>query len=160
MKRKKVVKRILIIAGAGIVIAVSIVLYIMFKPHRDTQAAPVDFNLTASELVQESLDDPDAANDKYLAEDGDSKIMAITGKVFSIEKDLANNQVVLLKTSDADAGVECTFMESTNKNAKKMKVGRTVTIKGVYRVAASYDEDFEEYENVIMEECDVLTETK
>ena len=133
-------------------------LYIMFKPHRDTQSTAADFKLSATELVNESLKDADATNDKYLSEDGDSKIMAITGTISSIGTDFANNQVILLKNENADAGVKCTFMKETNKNAEKLKAGDIVTIKGVYRVAASYDEDFEEYEDVIVEECDIITE--
>ncbi|MBL1281126.1 MAG: hypothetical protein COA33_012670 [Fluviicola sp.] len=154
--KKRIVKRSLIILGLVGLIGVTIILYIMFAPHRDTQSSPVDFNLSAQELVRESLDDAAATNDKYLSEDGDSKIMAITGIVASIEKDFDDNQVVLLKAETDDAGVKCTFMKGTNKNAEALKIGEQTTIKGVYRVAASYDEDFEEYEDVIVEECDVL----
>lgn len=156
--KNKVLKRILILIGLVVVIGGGIVLYIMFKPHRDTQSTAADFKLSATELVNESLKDADATNDKYLSEDGDSKIMAITGTISSIGTDFANNQVILLKNENADAGVKCTFMKETNKNAEKLKAGDIVTIKGVYRVAASYDEDFEEYEDVIVEECDIITE--
>ena len=157
MKNKKV-KKILIAGFFLAVFGIALVLFILFRPHRDTQASPVDYTLSATELVLESLGDANATNDKYLAEDGDSKIMAITGMVFSIEIDYDSNQVVLLKNDSDDAGVKCTFMHSTNKNIEKLSVGETVTIKGVFRVAASYDEDFEEYEDVIAEECDILNE--
>ena len=156
--KNKGLKRILIIIGIAVVVGGGIILYIMFKPHRDTQSTPVDFKLSATELVTESLADANATNNKYLAEDGDSKIMAITGPISSIGTDFDNNQVVLLKDENAEAGVKCTFMKETNKNAEKLIVGDIVTIKGVYRVAASYDEDFEEYEDVIVEECDIITE--
>jgi len=157
MKNKEL-KRILILIGLAIVIGGGFVLYILFKPHRDTQSTAVDFRLSATELVNESLANVDATNDKYLTEDGDSKIMAITGTISSIGTDFDNNQVVLLKNQDAEAGVKCTFMKETNKNAEKLKIGDIVTIKGVYRIAASYDEDFEEYEDVIVEECDIISE--
>ena len=155
MKSKKI-KKILIGGFILAVVGISVVLFILFRPHRDTQATPADYTLTSTELVLESLDDTDAANEKYLAEDGDSKIIAISGTVFSKEIDYDNNQVVLLKKEGDDAGVKCTFMENTNKNAVKLKIGDIVTIKGVYKIAASYDEDFEEYGDVIFEECDII----
>jgi len=155
MKNKKTLKKILIAGGLVAIIGVGIVLYIIFKPHRDVQSTPADFNLTASEIVIESLENPDETNNKYLTEDGDSKIMAITGNVQSVNEDSEGNMVVLLKNEEDKAGVECTFTKKTNSHAKSVKVGELVTIKGVYRVAASYDEDFEEYGNVIVEESDI-----
>jgi len=155
MKIKKTFKKILIAGGLAAIIGVGIVLYIMFKPHRDVQATPADFNLTTTEIVVESLENSEIANGKYLSEDGDSKIMAITGTVASINEDFEGNSVLLLKEEGDKAGVECTFTKKTNEHAKSVKVGEKVTIKGVYRVAASYDEDFEEYGNVIVEESDI-----
>ena len=149
-------KKIFITIGLIGLVGVGIVLYIMFKPHRDVQSSPVDYQITASALVNESLKDADAANSKYLAEDGDSKIIAISGVVASMDYDFNNNLVVLLKNKEDDAGVKCTFMKSTNKNGQSLSLGKGVTIKGVYRAAASYDEDFEEYEDVIIEESDII----
>tara|TARA_R110002072_G_scaffold243015_2_gene402070 strand:- start:7552 stop:8031 length:480 start_codon:yes stop_codon:yes gene_type:complete len=156
--KKKTKKKILISIGSIFIIGISIVLYLLFAPHRDTQASPIDFRMTVTELVNESLENSKATNDKYLSEDGDSKIIAISGSVASVEMDFVNNQVVRLKEEGDDAGVKCTFMKNTNKNAVALSVGDKITIKGVYRVAASYDEDFEEYEDVIVEECDILRE--
>ena len=108
-------KKIFIAIGLIGVIGIGIVLYIMFKPHRDVQSSPVDYQITASALANESLKDATAANSKYLAEDGDSKIIAISGVVASMDYDFNNNLVVLLKNKEDDAGVKCTFMKSTNK---------------------------------------------
>ena len=154
--KSKLMKRSLIALALAGFIGMAIVAYIMFAPHRDVQATPADFTITASELVKESLENPDAANEKYLSEDGDSKIIAITGTVAAIETDFNDNQVILLKNEGENAGVKCTFIKDTNKNATSLAIGDKTTIKGVYRVAASYDEDFEEYEDVIVEECDIL----
>lgn len=156
--KKKIIKRSFIIIGLGVVIGGGMILYILFAPHRDVQSSPVDFNLSATELVDESLKDVTAANNKYLADDGDSKIMAITGKVASIDSDMGENKVIYLKADDAEAGVKCTFMKTTNEHVANVKVGDIVTIKGVYKIGATYDEDFEEYEDVIVEESDLLTE--
>lgn len=155
--KNKIIKRSLITLGIGVLIGVAIILYFKFAPHRDAQSSPIDFNLSATELVNESLKDSDAANNKYLSEDGDSKIMAITGKVASMDTDFEENQVLLLKADDAEAGVQCTFMKSTNKHVKNIKIGDIITIKGVYKIGATFDEDFEEYQDVIVEESDLLT---
>ena len=112
--------------------------------------------MDASELVLEYLANADLANEKYLEQEGDSKVIAITGTVSSIDEDLNHQKVVLLKNADENAGVSCTFMAVTNANATKLKPGDKVTIKGVIRSGAGYDEDLELYEDVIMEKCDVI----
>jgi tRNA(Ile2) C34 agmatinyltransferase TiaS len=126
------------------------------KPHRDVQSAGADFTVSSNALVQEYLADANTANQKYLDETGDSKIMAVTGKVHSISRDM-NNQIVVLLQEDGDkAGVSCTFTAATNPAAEKLSVGKTVTVKGVIRSGAGYDADLDMYEDVILEKCDVL----
>jgi hypothetical protein len=87
MKKKKVLKIIAILGVAGLLIGGGIGLYMFNKPHRDVQSANADYTLTASEIVSEYLTDKDAANKKYLAADGDSKILEITGVVSKISED-------------------------------------------------------------------------
>ena len=125
-------------------------------PHRDIQATALDFNLTSSELVQEYLDNSQKANLKYLQKEGDSKILAVTGKIAVISKDMEGNSTVLLKNEGDDLGVLCYFMKGTNKNTLSLIVGDLVTIKGVIRSGAEYDEDLDLYEDAILQDCDIL----
>ena len=125
-------------------------------PQRDVQSSATDFTLEASEIVKEYLTDADEANKKYLQEDGDSKILVVTGEISSINTDQNNQKVILLKGAEDKAGVSCTFTESTNTSTKDLKVGQTIAIKGVIRSGAGYDEDLEFYEDVIMEKCDLI----
>ncbi|UII80307.1 hypothetical protein [Flagellimonas sp. CMM7] len=155
---KKTKKRILGIVLIGIFVAMGIVLYLFNMPQRDVQASKIDFRISAKEIVAEYLANADSANDKYLQEEGDSKILAVTGTVASIDTDLNNQKVVLLKNADEEAGVSSTFMAETNSNAEALQIGDKVTIKGVIRSGAGYDEDLDLYEDVIMEKCDVLKE--
>jgi len=155
--KKKIIKIGLILLLTGTVIGGGIALYIFNMPHRDVQSSSVDFKMEARQLVDEYLSDPDLSNNKYLEEEGDSKIIAVTGTVASIDMDMNNQNVVLLKETNEKAGVSCTFMASTNLNAEKLNIGDQVTIKGVIRAGAGYDEDLELYEDVIMEKCDVIT---
>ena len=154
---KKVKKGILYGGILGVIIAASVVYYLFNMPKRDVQSAATDFTLSSSEIVQQYLTDANEANKKYLQEDGDSKILAVTGEISSINTDQNNQKVILLKSATDKAGVSCTFMASTNANAKDLKVGETITVKGVIRSGAGFDEDLELYEDVIMEKCDLIS---
>ena len=154
--KKQVIKWSLILMISGIVVGGVVAFYMFNMPHRDVQAAAADFQMKAGQLVSEYLTDAQTANNKYLQEEGESKIIAVTGTVASIDEDMNSQKVVLLKGSEAIAGVSCTFMANTNVNAEKLRKGDNVTIKGVIRSGAGYDKDLELYEDVILEKCDVL----
>lgn len=145
-----------IIGISGLIIGVGTALYLFHMPHRDVQSAKADYNLTSSEIVNEYLADQDAANEKYLAANGDSKILEITGEIIQISEDFNGQKVVLLKNQEDKAGVSATFTAETGKNLDGIKPGQVVTIKGVIRSGASYDEDLEMYENVIIEKSDII----
>ncbi len=160
MKKKKIIKSLLILVGIGILAGIGIVLYLFNMPHRDVQAASTDFSYTASEIVEEYLIDADKANAKYLDEEGESKILEVTGSVFSITEDFNQQKVVLLKGENDKAGVSCTFTSATNAAVANLKIGDQVAIKGVIRSGASYDEDLGMYENVIMEKSKIVSSNK
>jgi len=155
--KNKIIKIVLIIIGTGILVGSSVGLYLFNKPARDVQSTKTDFSLKASDLIAEYLADSEKANNKYLAEDGNSKVLEITGTVFDISKDFNNQVVILLKSKSDKAGVSCTFTAETNNHAQSVKIGDMITIKGVIRSGASYDEDLEMYENVIVEKSDIIT---
>ena len=154
--KKKLFKIAAITALAGLIIGGGAMLYMFNMPHRDIQSAKVDYALTSTQIVSEYLSDKDAANEKYLAADGDSKILEVTGIVSKISEDFNNQKVVLLKGSDDKAGVNAVFTAETNAKASNLKVGETITVKGVIRSGASYDDDLELYENVILEKSDIV----
>lgn len=156
MMKKKLFKIAAILAVAGLIIGVGVMLYMFNMPHRDIQSAKVDYSLTSTQIVSEYLSDKDAANEKYLAEDGDSKILEVTGIVSKISEDFNSQKVVLLKGNEDKAGVSAVFTAETNPNVSNLKVGETITVKGVIRSGASYDEDLELYENVILEKSDII----
>ncbi len=157
MEKKKMIKTGIVVAIAGTIIAGAVGLYLFNMPHRNVQKATADFSLSSSQIVTEYLTDKESANMKYLAEDGDSKVLEITGVVSKVSEDFNDQKVVLLKGADDKAGVSASFTTETRANAAKLQVGETVTIKGVIRSGAAYDEDLELYENVILEKSDVAT---
>lgn len=155
--KKKVIRWGILIFIVALIIGGGYAYYLWNMPQRDVQSADIDIEITSSQLVQEYLTDVKAANSKYLQEEGDSKILAVEGSVSSINTDMNNQKVIILKEENDKAGVSCTFTTLTNANANKLAVGDRVKIKGVFRSGAGYDEDLELYEDVIMEKCDVVT---
>jgi hypothetical protein len=158
MKKRKVFRIVAIIGIAGLLVGGGIGLYMFNKPHRDVQSAQADYVLSSSQIVTEYLADYQAANQKYLAADGNSKILEISGEVNEISENFNGQKVVLLNGVKDRAGVSAIFTEETNDNLNGIKIGRTITVKGVIRSGASYDEDLEMYEHVILEKSDIVKE--
>jgi hypothetical protein len=156
MKRKKVIRIIAILAVAGIIIGGGVGLYMFNMPQRDVQSAKTDYSVSSSQIVKEYLNDKDAADQKYLASDGDSKILEITGTVNRYTEDFNGRKVVLLKGEGDPAGVSASFTPETESGLDGVGVGDKITLKGVIRSGASYDDDLGFYLNVILEKSAVI----
>lgn len=156
MTLKKFIKAGLLVLVSGLVIAGGVIYYMFNMPHRDVQAAATDYQFTASAIVDEYLSDPERANEKYLDNEGESKIIEVTGKVASISEDFNKQKVVLLKSAEDKSGVSCTFTSETNGQINSVSIGETISLKGVIRAGASYDEDLQMYEDVILEKCALI----
>lgn len=150
-------KKILITLIAIVLAVLGVVLYLFNQPSRDVQATQTDFSYNSSAIVNEYLTDAQAANKKYLDEEGNSKVLEITGVIANISEDFNNQKVILLKSKTDKAGVSATFTEATNTDVEKVKIGDKITIKGVIRSGAAYDSDLEMYENVIIEKSAIVT---
>ena len=156
MKKRKLIRIIAIVGVAGLLLGGGVGLYMFNKPHRDVQSAQADYMLTSSQIVAEYLADNQAANQKYLAADGNSKILEISGEVNEISENFNGQNVVLLNGVKDRAGVSAIFTAETNDNLNGIMVGQAITVKGVIRSGASYDEDLEMYEHVILEKSDIV----
>lgn len=157
MTKKRILKISLLVVAVALIIGGSVAYYMFNMPHRDIQATKTDYSLKSSDIVNEYLSNADLANEKYLDSEGESKIIEISGNVFDVSDDFNSNKVVMLKSEGDNAGVSCTFYKETNPNASKLIKGDKVTIKGVIRSGASFDNDLGMYEDVIMEKCDVVS---
>lgn len=149
---KKIITAVLILMVAGAIGAY----FFLNQSHRDVQAQSADYSYEASSLVSEYLTDAATANDKFLDAEGESKIIEIKGTVAEISTDYNDQKVILLKNADDKAGVSCTFTKETEASISGVTVGQKIKVKGVIRSGASYDEDLELYENVILEKCDLI----
>lgn len=155
-KRKRILKIAAIVVVAGILIGAGVVYYLFNMPHRDVQASATDYYLTTTELVNEYINNREAANSKYLAEDGNSKILEVTGTVARVSENFNGQQVVLLREAQDKAGVSFTFSPETNANAAGLQAGLTVTLKGVIRSGVHYDDDLDMYINAVVDHSDLV----
>jgi len=158
MKKKKLIRIAVIVIAGGILIGGGATIYMFNMPHRDVLASEADYSLSNTQIISEYLGDSHAANNKYLADDGNSKILEISGTISRISEDFNSQKVLLLKEEGDKAGVSATFTAETNHKVANLEIGETVTVKGVIRSGASYDEDLGFYENVILEKCDIITQ--
>jgi hypothetical protein len=158
MKKKKLIKLVAGVAIIGTLIGGGAAAYMFFRPHRDIQAVKTDYSLTNTEIVSEYLKDKQAADNKYLAADGESKILEVTGTVNKISENYNDQKVILLKEDGDHAGVSATFTAESNHKANDLKIGERVTIKGVIRSGAAFDKDLGFYENVILEKSDLVAQ--
>jgi uncharacterized protein (UPF0333 family) len=156
MTKKKILKISLVIVAIGLLSAGIGIYYMMNMPHRDVQATETDYSLAASDIVNEYLNDQNVANQKYLDDEGESKILEVKGIVSNISKDFNDATVVLLKGENDNAGVSCTLVKDANRDASQYSIGKAIKIKGVIRSGASFDPDLDMYEHVIMEDCKLI----
>lgn len=155
-KRSKI--KIIILGLTITIVCISVIgFYLWNMPHIDVQNEEVDYKLNSSELVDEYLTNEKVANQKYLGDDGNSKILLVNGIVSEISEDMNHQSIVLLKSQTDKAGVKCVFLPETKNHTKSLVLGSSVTVKGIIRVGASYDPDLEIYENVLLEKCDLAT---
>lgn len=157
MDKRKLFK-IGVITLITVTVLVGVVGYYMFNmPHRDVQKASTDYAVNASEIVSEYLSNPGAANEKYLDSEGESKILEIKGIISKIEEDFENNKVILLKSETDKAGVSCTLLPDQVDQISNLNLGDEISIKGVIRAGAAFDEDLNMFENVIVEKSSLVS---
>ena len=155
--KKKILKIAILLIGAVVLIGGVIGFYMFNKPARDVQNTSTDFSYNSSDIVNEYLTDAQKANAKYLDDTGNSKVLEISGIVAEISEDFNEQKVILLKADADKAGVSCTFTAETNSQVINIKIGDQITIKGVIRSGASFDQDLDMYENVIIEKSGIIS---
>ena len=87
-------------------------------------AAP-DFRISAKELYSEYDANGVAADLKYKG-----KILAVTGTVDNIDKDIMDDIYVTLEGDDFIGSIQCFFADSHVGEAASLRKGQTLTIKG------------------------------
>jgi hypothetical protein len=145
--KKKILKITIIIILIGGIYG----FYLYNMPQRNAQDVESEFNLTASELANQFIENYELANSTYLSEDGDSKVGIVKGKVKEVGKNAKGESYVIIRDDNSPVGAQCSFQSEININLSDI-----ISVKGVIRSGAEYDEDFEEYIDVIIEQCSII----
>jgi len=156
MSTKKIIRFIALLVIGGALVGAGVFAYLFFAPHRNIEKTSADYQLMADDLVNEYLNAYELSNEKYLDAEGESKVLELTGIIHSISTDFNKQAVILLKGQNDLAGVSCTFDQKDSTAIESMEQGRNITVKGVIRSGARYDEDLELYEHVILEKCSLI----
>lgn len=133
------------LVGAGTLI------YLFNLPHRDVLSEEAVYKVSASQLVEEFLSDQPTANKKYL-----DQVVAVTGMIVRMDKDMNDQVVFLLMDQDQQAGVRSTFTAESNPDVTLHAVGEQVEIKGIVRAGAAYLDDLDLVEHVILEKSVIV----
>lgn len=155
MKRKKI-KIIGLSVLALLFVAGSIGAGLWFKPHRDVQATRAFAEMTVSELVNEFNKNSRAANAKYLSQDGNSKVITITGRIHNISTNQDGETVILLKDEGVPSGVLATFSPESGPHLTTPQKGDLIKVKGAITAGNSYDADLDLYEHAVLIHCDLV----
>ncbi len=115
------------------------------KPHPDYAGAEAVYRLSAQEIYQAYLRNPDAAGRQY-----NGKVIAVQGPVTRVEQaDTLVIVVFTLSTGDfGEEGVRCTMLNVSADDARKLKPDGVVTLKGVCNGFTGSD--------VIIEKCLII----
>ncbi len=159
-KKKKIIKIGAIVIAAGLIVGISVALYLWNLPHRDVQGTATDYELTTSELVTEYINDWDNANAKYLAEDGRSKVLEVTGTVVRVTENFNGQKVVFMREEGDKAGINFTFLPEASSNAEKLNPGQVATLKGVIRSGVYFDKDLEMFVHAVVDNADLVADNQ
>lgn len=119
-------KKRMIIGGIVVVIMITAI-YGLYQYNRTVQGLAdvrADYSVEASALINEFVNNEEAANKKYL-----NKILLVKGTIKNIEPGESAGTIVLGDTTDMN-GVRCVLDSSANATAGSLQQGAVITIKG------------------------------
>lgn len=141
--RRRFRKYIVLFLAVLIAIAAMIGYRAWNKPHENIEDA-IAIKTNAS-LLYNSL-----ANDSLNAKsDFINKVVMVSGKVKQVSENQQKQQVILLQTNIADGSVNCTMEE----NIKNIKVGDSISLKGICMGYTGGDSDMELPGDVFLIRC-------
>ncbi len=121
----KVYKKWLIGGFLLLLAGVAIVWYLFTLTYDDTASIKADYTVNAVEFIKEFRQDMKAANTKY-----SEKIIVVNGTVSAIEPADTTMNIKMIETAGNGAYIIFAFQQQHLAEAKAMKVGDQVSIKG------------------------------
>ena len=128
---------LVLVAGAAVL---AYGLYLWNLPHRDVVALAPDHQGAVQEFITEYLNDPAAANQRYLSDDGKSTVVALRGTIRELRTNAEDLPVAVLGTPGQPAAIAFTFDPSRSGDARQLSPGDIVTLKGVVRAGPEHNE--------------------
>ncbi len=123
-KRNPWFKRILLTGLVLLVLGGIAVWYIFTEKFNDTSKEKAAYSLNAMDLIKEFQDNDSASNKKYA-----EKIITVNGRITETEPaDTTIN--IKMRDTLTDAYIIFAFQQQHLKEAKQLKVGDSVSIKG------------------------------
>ena len=116
-------KKIFILLGLIIVIAIIIGLAMYFKPHENMSRQSVDFSLSTDELLNDFESDEAVANEKYV-----DKVIEVSGEIGSV--DATEEKITLiLNTENPVSGVICEMDDLSSHDNSLFVEGEKISLK-------------------------------
>ncbi|MBL0145329.1 MAG: hypothetical protein IPP48_05825 [Chitinophagaceae bacterium] len=118
------------------------------KEHFSIEKAKPVAELSATSLHQTFVQDSLNAKNKFVGDEINQKVIKVDGEVAQVAKDQQGSTVVLLKTSNEGAFINCTL----EAKAGNITIGNAITIKGMC-TGYNYDTDMSIPGDVILTRC-------
>ncbi len=100
------------------------------RTSKDLMHVKADINVTAVDLCSQFSNDEKAASSMYIGVTPKEKVLAVKGKITSIDNENGLNSVLL--GTDVDmSSVSCQMDSVYNADATQLKVGEEVVMKGI-----------------------------
>ncbi len=133
------IKTILILGVIGLLCGGTIGYYMYNKPHRNVLSAEPDYTLTVAELYEKTENKTETAADTY-----SDKIFELTGTVAKTDvPDDSTANIFLVIDDEGLNNVICAMDLEYIKDAKNMKPGTYITVKGIFAGVNEFsDPDF------------------
>ena len=109
-----------------VIVATSIFIYSKYEePHTDITETVPDISLDSKLIIDEFISDENKANEKYL-----DQIIQLEGTIKEISS-IRGKTVISLGKGDVFGNVNCHMISEESDKQQNLKIGQTVTIKGI-----------------------------
>lgn len=113
--------------GVAIIIGGAIGWYMYQKPVKNFAESSSDYSLPATTIFAEFALNPEAATQKYVADD---KVVQISGILKEKNQNEDGTVTFILDSGTLDGSVACTFTKENSARALQKEIGSEVILKG------------------------------
>ena len=148
-------KIVLKIGIAVVLIGLLTFTYVWFKPHRNVANTTANEEVTVEQLTARFTKDAVEANNHFLSNDGNSKILLIHGIVNKTFQNAKGEPIVFMKAANQETGVQATFFPEDSLLISRLKKGDAIRLKGVIIAGNQYDSVLDFHEPALLVQCTI-----